>query len=567
MPPSFLVDEHGQLVDSVRRRRGAAEGEGAGVRPRTSSICSTTTCGRRSRARSIASRGRAAACATTACRVAGTAGRCSLVAEPFGTPAARSPTCCCRSSRPSAPAPLPAPAARHAPAVAAERPRTAAEPSTAPASRAIRCARSRTSCRYTKENLQAAVEKLEATNEELQATNEELVASNEELQSTNEELHSVNEELYTVNAEYQKKNAELQELNGDIEHLLNETDVATIFLDRSCASAVHAAMARDLPRVARTTSAARSELHPRPAAPDAHADIERPADDTVEAQTGTAKRCYFLRILPYRRWRGRTGPDGVVVTLTDIFAAGAGAGEVAQLSAIVESSEDAIVGSARRRVTSWNDGARRLFGTRRRGVAAPELPAAASKRVDTLLPKPAAAIGARDSAARTAHHRRLGHLLPGLRRGKSRRRLRDRARHHAARRAGTRSPTGGADPAPARFDRRSDLRHRSQRRVHVLQPRVRAPARYEHRERSADASARTTPADGSPYPPEQSPIHESMRHREQAHVDDEVLWRADGTSFPAEYLEPSDPARRRSHRRGRHVPRHHRAAAGRGGDP
>ena len=26
-----------------------------------------------------------------------------------------------------------------------------------------------------------------------------------------------------------------------------------------------------------------------------------------------------------------------------------------------------------------------------------------------------------------------------------------------------------------------------------------------------------------------------MRHREQAHVDDEVLWRADGTSFPAEY--------------------------------
>src|SRR5688572_6624746 len=58
---------------------------------------------------------------------------------------------------------------------------------------------------YTKQNLQAAIEELEATNEELQATNEELIASNEELQSTNEELHSVNEELYTVNHEYQKK--------------------------------------------------------------------------------------------------------------------------------------------------------------------------------------------------------------------------------------------------------------------------------------------------------------------------------------------------------------------------
>jgi len=85
---------------------------------------------------------------------------------------------------------------------------------------------------YTKENLQTAVENLEATNEELQATNEELIASNEELQSTNEELHSVNEELYTVNAEYQKKNAELLQLNHDVEHLLNEQDVATLFLDR-----------------------------------------------------------------------------------------------------------------------------------------------------------------------------------------------------------------------------------------------------------------------------------------------------------------------------------------------
>ena len=85
---------------------------------------------------------------------------------------------------------------------------------------------------YTKENLQAAIQELETTNEELQATNEELIASNEELQSTNEELHSVNEELYTVNAEYQKKNVELQELNDDIEHLLNGTDVGTMFLDR-----------------------------------------------------------------------------------------------------------------------------------------------------------------------------------------------------------------------------------------------------------------------------------------------------------------------------------------------
>jgi two-component system CheB/CheR fusion protein len=44
-----------------------------------------------------------------------------------------------------------------------------------------------------------------------------------------------------------------------------------------------------------------------------------------------------------------------------------------------------------------------------------------------------------------------------------------------------------------------------------------------------------TKPDGTAYLPEQSPIFRSMRHREGAHIDDEVLWRSDGTSFPAEY--------------------------------
>src|SRR5213076_775381 len=85
---------------------------------------------------------------------------------------------------------------------------------------------------YMRETLQATIEELETSNEEMQATNEELVASNEELQSTNEELHSVNEELYTVNAEYQQKIMELKELNTDMAHLLESTDVGTVFLDR-----------------------------------------------------------------------------------------------------------------------------------------------------------------------------------------------------------------------------------------------------------------------------------------------------------------------------------------------
>ncbi len=44
-----------------------------------------------------------------------------------------------------------------------------------------------------------------------------------------------------------------------------------------------------------------------------------------------------------------------------------------------------------------------------------------------------------------------------------------------------------------------------------------------------------TRPDGSPYPSSECPVHDGRRRGEGAHVDDEVFWRADGTSFPVEY--------------------------------
>ena len=41
--------------------------------------------------------------------------------------------------------------------------------------------------------------------------------------------------------------------------------------------------------------------------------------------------------------------------------------------------------------------------------------------------------------------------------------------------------------------------------------------------------------DGTPYPVEECHIFQAFNKGEGTHVDDEVLWRADGTSFPAEY--------------------------------
>ena len=54
--------------------------------------------------------------------------------------------------------------------------------------------------------------------------------------------------------------------------------------------------------------------------------------------------------------------------------------------------------------------------------------------------------------------------------------------------------------------------------------------------------AHHTRADGSPYPETECRAYESFRTGEGVHIQDEVFWRADGTSFPAEYF--SHPIRK-----------------------
>jgi two-component system, chemotaxis family, CheB/CheR fusion protein len=411
---------------------------------------------------------------------------------------------------------------------------------------------------YTKENLQAAIQELETTNEELQATNEELVASNEELQSTNEELHSVNEELYTVNAEYQKKNTELLDLNDDMEHLLNGTDVATMFLDRDLC------IRKFTPRIAETFQVIPQDLG-RPLTTFTHTlshatlteDIGRVLHDgvAIEAQTWDGSgRCFFLRILPFHgRPKEKTpeGPDGVVITLTDISALEQARAKVAQLSAIVESSDEAIISTTPEGIiTSWNNGAVRLYG-----YAAEE---ALGKHVGALSP--------------ASDRRDVDGILGEVKEGRSVERLettRVRKDDSTVDVSVTYSPIFGRSTAVVGVSAISrDITQliRTRQEVADREERIRllldstaeaiygidlsgvcifcnpACARLLGYESPAALIGRQlhplihhTRADGTPYPPEQSPIYDAMRHRGQAHVDDEVLWRADGTSFPAEY--------------------------------
>ena len=183
--------------------------------------------------------------------------------------------------------------------------------------------------RQSKENLQATMEEMEASNEELQATNEELIASNEELQSTNEELHSVNEELYTVNAEHQAKIAELTELNQDIQHLLEATQVHTLFLDRDLRlrkftpkmSEVLDLLPHD---VGRRFQGVAHGLEDDELLQDMARVLEK--GKLVERETRASNgRAYLLRILPYR---SNDEIQGVVMTLVDITALKSATAEV-----------------------------------------------------------------------------------------------------------------------------------------------------------------------------------------------------------------------------------------------
>jgi two-component system CheB/CheR fusion protein len=421
---------------------------------------------------------------------------------------------------------------------------------------------------FTKQNLQAAVQEHEAANEELQATNEELIAANEELQSTNEELHSVNEELYTVNAEYQKKNVELQQLNDDIEHLLNGTEVATVFLDRELcirkftprAAEVFKVIPHDVGRPIRTF--AHDLTYPTLAA-----DIERVLHEgvTVEAQTWDRKqRCYFLRIIPYRARRRDAvdepapvprpaqplDPDGVVLTLTDISPLEQARSRLAQLSAIVESSDDAIIATTLDGViTTWNRGALRLYG-----YTSEE---AMRRHASFLYP--------------VGYKEELDHVLEQLRQGHSV----ERMKTIRVRKDGTTvavsvaySPirdSGGAIVGISAIARDITDLIAAQQESAEREERIRllldstGEAIYgidlsgvctfcnaaccrmlgysspsELLGRHMHSLIHHTGPDGMPSPPERSVIYEAMRHREGAHVDTDIIWRRDGTSFPAE---------------------------------
>jgi two-component system CheB/CheR fusion protein len=174
--------------------------------------------------------------------------------------------------------------------------------------------------RLTIEQMEAANEELKASNEEVRSINEELQASNEELETSKEELQSLNEELNTVNSQLQAKVGELEARTDDLNNLLNSTDVATLFLDRSLCIRWFTPSMKTLLELlpsdlGRPISHFAQRFSGGELLEDARQVLERllPSDAEVADELG---RWYIRRILPYRTAVDRI--DGVVVTFTEI---------------------------------------------------------------------------------------------------------------------------------------------------------------------------------------------------------------------------------------------------------
>ena len=225
----------------------------------------------------------------------------------------------------------------------------------------------------TREQLHTAIDELETANEEMksaneeyQSVNEELQSSNEELETSKEEMQSINEELQTVNVELHSKNEVLARLNSDLQNLLESTQIATLFLDSSLHVSGFTPAISDLFHL-REGDHGRpiTEITARIPYPELRQDVKQVLRTLAMVervlQGGPDGAVYLLRMRPYRTTDNVI--DGVVLTFIDITERQQHEYERGRLAAIVESSQDAIIGhSLEGAIHTWNKGAEQMFG-------------------------------------------------------------------------------------------------------------------------------------------------------------------------------------------------------------
>lgn len=199
---------------------------------------------------------------------------------------------------------------------------------------------------HTQRQLQASIQNLNTSNQELRSANEKLMSTNEELQSTaeeldtsREELQSFNEELHFANERLQRTVDELSRANSDIKNLLENTQIAMMFLDRALCVKSFTPKISELYHL-RAVDAGRpiSDIRAKHDHEALKADIARVLQDAnmIERHVHTERedRQYLLRILPCRTLDGNI--EGAVLTFIEVTGLEQAHLEIARLKQIQE---------------------------------------------------------------------------------------------------------------------------------------------------------------------------------------------------------------------------------------